>query len=153
MTIHTDMLVPPKTGIRDESGFTLLEVIVSTAILGLAVAGLIGALATGLRISETVEKQTVSATLATCHVEATPVSIYSPPPLPTPRFLPECFLTPNPVNRNDYFNYFKGYSVPLDDPEKGKTKVYYGDEDKSLFEVCHDHNVPCTTSTPTQPTP
>ena len=55
--------------LRSEAGFTLLEVIVAITILGLAVTGLVGALATGLRISNTVEEQTVSTTLATRQME------------------------------------------------------------------------------------
>jgi prepilin-type N-terminal cleavage/methylation domain-containing protein len=55
--------------LTSEAGFTLLEVIVAITILGLAVTGLAGALATGLRIANTVEEQTVSATLATRHME------------------------------------------------------------------------------------
>ena len=63
--------MPQKTALLDEAGFTLLEVIVAIAILGLAVAGLAGALATGLRISNVVEEQVVSATMATRHMEET----------------------------------------------------------------------------------
>lgn len=55
--------------LKSEAGFTLLEVVVAITILGLAVTGLAGALATGLRISNAVEEQTVSATLATRHME------------------------------------------------------------------------------------
>lgn len=56
-------------GAKDESGFSLLEMVVAMAILGLALAGLVGGLALVIRVSETVEKQAVSDTLATGHIE------------------------------------------------------------------------------------
>ena len=55
--------------LRNEAGFTLLEVVVAIAILGLALTGLAGALGTGMRISNTIEDQTVSATTATRYME------------------------------------------------------------------------------------
>lgn len=57
--------------ILDERGVTLLEVIVATAILGIAVVGLVGALSAALRVSLTIEEQTAAAGLAThCMEEA-----------------------------------------------------------------------------------
>lgn len=57
--------------ILDERGVTLLEVIVATALLGIAVVGLVGALSAALRVSLTIEEQTAAAGLATrCMEEA-----------------------------------------------------------------------------------
>ena len=56
-------------GAKDESGFSLLEMVVAMAILGLALAGLVGGLALVIRVSETVEKQAVTETAATQYVE------------------------------------------------------------------------------------
>lgn len=57
--------------ILDERGVTLLEVIVATALLGIAVVALVGALSAALRVSLTIEEQTAAAGLAThCMEEA-----------------------------------------------------------------------------------
>lgn len=64
-------MIKPRVPIKNEAGFTLLEVIVAIAILGLALTGLAGALATGMRLSNTIEDQTVSATTATRYMEQT----------------------------------------------------------------------------------
>ena len=56
-------------GAKDESGFSLLEMVVAMAILGLALAGLVGGLALVIQVSETLEEQAVSDTLATRHIE------------------------------------------------------------------------------------
>lgn len=57
--------------ILDERGVTLLEVIAAVALLGIAVVGLLGALSAVLRVSLTLEEQTMSAGLATrCMEEA-----------------------------------------------------------------------------------
>ena len=55
--------------ILDERGVTLLEVIVATALLGIAVVGLVGALSAVLRVSLTLEEQTKSTGLATLCME------------------------------------------------------------------------------------
>lgn len=55
--------------ILDERGVTLLEVIVATALLGIAVVGLVGALSAVLRVSLTLEEQTASTGLATLCIE------------------------------------------------------------------------------------
>lgn len=60
-----------RKGILDERGVTLLEVIVATALLGIAVVGLVGALSAAQRVSLTIEEQTASVGLATrCMEEA-----------------------------------------------------------------------------------
>ena len=60
-----------RNDILDERGVTLLEVIVATALLGIAVVGLVGALSAALRVSLTIEEQTAAAGLATrCMEEA-----------------------------------------------------------------------------------
>ena len=57
--------------VLDERGVTLLEVIIATALLGIAVVGLVGALSAALRVSLTIEEQTAAAGLATrCMEEA-----------------------------------------------------------------------------------
>lgn len=57
--------------ILDERGVTLLEAIAAVALLGIAVVGLLGALSAVLRVSLTLEEQTMSAGLATrCMEEA-----------------------------------------------------------------------------------
>lgn len=55
--------------ILDERGVTLLEVIVATALLGIAVVGLVGALSAVLRVSLTLEEQNASTGLATLCME------------------------------------------------------------------------------------
>lgn len=54
---------------HEEAGFSLLEVVIAMAIMGLALAGLVGGLAVVFRVSQTMEEQTVSESLATRHVE------------------------------------------------------------------------------------
>ena len=56
-------------GILDERGVTLLETIAAVALLGIAVVGLLGALSAVLRVSLTLEEQTMSAGLATLCME------------------------------------------------------------------------------------
>lgn len=57
--------------VLDERGVTLLEVIIATALLGIAVVGLVGALSAALRVSLTIEEQTAAVGLATrCMEEA-----------------------------------------------------------------------------------
>lgn len=55
--------------ILDERGVTLLEAIAAVALLGIAVVGLLGALSAVLRVSLTLEEQTMSAGLATLCME------------------------------------------------------------------------------------
>ena len=54
---------------RNESGLTLLEVIIAMAILSVAVVGLVGGLSFVISVSDTLEEQAVSDTLAARHVE------------------------------------------------------------------------------------
>ena len=54
---------------RDESGLTLLEVVIAMAILGVAVVGLVGGLSFVISVSDTLEEQTVTETLAARYVE------------------------------------------------------------------------------------
>ena len=53
----------------NESGLTLLEVVIAMAILGVAVVGLVGGLSFVISVSDTLEEQAVSDTLAARHVE------------------------------------------------------------------------------------
>ena len=54
---------------REESGFSLLEVVIAMAILSLAVAGLVGGLTFVFHVSQTLEEQAVTETLAARYVE------------------------------------------------------------------------------------
>ena len=54
---------------RNESGLTLLEVVIAMAILSVAVVGLVGGLSFVISVSDTLEEEAVSDTLAARHVE------------------------------------------------------------------------------------
>ena len=54
---------------REESGISLLEVVIAMAILSLAVVGLVGGLSFVISVSDTLEEQAVTETLAARHVE------------------------------------------------------------------------------------
>ena len=54
---------------RNDTGLTLIEVIVAVALLGILATGLLAAMATGLRASLVVEDQTTSATAVTSQIE------------------------------------------------------------------------------------
>ena len=54
---------------RDESGYSLLEVVIAMAIISIAVVGLVGGLSLVIRISDRLEEQAVTETLAARHVE------------------------------------------------------------------------------------
>ncbi len=53
----------------NESGLTLLEVVIAMAILSVAVVGLVGGLSFVISVSDTLEEQAVTETLAARHVE------------------------------------------------------------------------------------
>ena len=53
----------------NERGVALLEVVVSIAIIGTAVIGLVGALGVGLRASTNVERQQTALTLVSSQIE------------------------------------------------------------------------------------
>ena len=53
----------------NESGLTLLEVVIAMAILGVAVVGLVGGLSFVISVSDTLEEQAITDTLAARHVE------------------------------------------------------------------------------------
>lgn len=55
--------------VRDESGLTLLEVVIAMAILSVAVVGLVGGLSFVISVSDTLEEQAVTETLAARYVE------------------------------------------------------------------------------------
>ena len=67
----------------NESGLTLLEVVIAMAILSVAVVGLVGGLSFVISVSDTLEEQAVTETLAARYVEE--VSQWT---LPPGRFLP-----------------------------------------------------------------
>ena len=52
-----------------ESGISLIEVVIAMAILSVAVVGLVGGLSFVIRVSNTLEEQAVSETLAAQYVE------------------------------------------------------------------------------------
>ena len=54
---------------RNESGLTLLEVVIAMAILSVAVVGLVGGLSFVISVSDTLEEQAVTETLGAQHVE------------------------------------------------------------------------------------
>ena len=54
---------------RGESGFSLLEVVIAMAILSIAVVGLVGGLSFVIRVSNTLEEQAVTETLAARYLE------------------------------------------------------------------------------------
>ena len=54
---------------RNESGLTLLEVVIAMAILSVAVVGLVGGLSFVISVSDTLEEQAVTETLAARYVE------------------------------------------------------------------------------------
>ena len=54
---------------REESGISLLEVVIAMAILNLAVVGLVGGLSFVISVSDTLEEQAVTETLAARYVE------------------------------------------------------------------------------------
>ena len=53
----------------NESGLTLLEVVIAMAILSVAVIGLVGGLSFVISVSDTLEEQAVTETLAARYVE------------------------------------------------------------------------------------
>ena len=53
----------------NESGLTLLEVVIAMAILSVAMVGLVGGLSFVISVSDTLEEQAVTETLAARHVE------------------------------------------------------------------------------------
>ena len=53
----------------NESGLTLLEVVIAMAILSVAVVGLVGGLSFVISVSDTLEEQAITDTLAARHVE------------------------------------------------------------------------------------
>ena len=57
------------SGARGESGLTLLEVVIAMAILSVAVVGLVGGLSFAISVSDTLEEQAVTETLAARYVE------------------------------------------------------------------------------------
>lgn len=67
--IGTDHSSSLEVAAKDESGYSLLEVVVAMAILSTAVVGLVGGLSLVLRISDKLEDQAVTDTLATRYVE------------------------------------------------------------------------------------
>ncbi len=54
---------------KDESGYSLVEVVIAMAIISIAVVGLVGGLSLVIRISDRLEEQAVTETLAAGHVE------------------------------------------------------------------------------------
>ena len=58
-----------ETAARDESGYSLLEVVIAMAIISIAVVGLVGGLSLVIRISDMLEEQAVTETLAAGLVE------------------------------------------------------------------------------------
>lgn len=54
---------------RDESGVSLLEVVIAMAILSVAVVGLVGGLSFVISVSDTLEEQAVTETMAARYVE------------------------------------------------------------------------------------
>ena len=64
---------------RSEKGVSLIEIIVSLALLGIAATGLTAGLATGLRINLVIESQTVSASAVTAQLEDTLFQTYVEP--------------------------------------------------------------------------
>ena len=54
---------------RNESGLTLLEVVIAMAILSVAVVGLVGGLSFVISVSDTLEEQALTETLAARYVE------------------------------------------------------------------------------------
>ena len=54
---------------RVESGMTLIEVVIAMAILSVAVVGLVGGLSFVIRVSDTLEEQALTETLAARYVE------------------------------------------------------------------------------------
>ena len=67
-----------------EKGISLIEIVLAMMLLGVAVAGLIAALATGLRVSQVVEEQSTSATLVTSQVEEFLSRPFNEPVTPVP---------------------------------------------------------------------
>ena len=59
----------PRTKAGNESGLTLLEVVIAMAILSVAVVGLVGGLSFVISVSDTLEEQALTETLAAQHVE------------------------------------------------------------------------------------
>ena len=59
----------PHGNARDESGLTLLEVVIAMAILSVAVVGLVGGLSFVISVSDTLEEQALTETLAARYVE------------------------------------------------------------------------------------
>ena len=55
--------------VRNESGLTLLEVVIAMAILSVAVVGLVGGLSFVISVSDTLEEQVVTETLGARYVE------------------------------------------------------------------------------------
>lgn len=53
----------------NQSGLTLLEVVIAMAILSVAVVGLVGGLSFVISVSDTLEEQAVTETLGARHVE------------------------------------------------------------------------------------
>lgn len=55
---------------REQTGFTLIEVLVAVGILGLIGTGVLAAFNTNARAARTLDEQVVAANLATGHLEA-----------------------------------------------------------------------------------
>jgi len=62
---------------REQTGFSLIEVLVAVVILGVIGAGLLTALNTNSRATRTLDEQVVAANLAVAHIEAIKESPYA----------------------------------------------------------------------------
>ncbi|MFC1939665.1 prepilin-type N-terminal cleavage/methylation domain-containing protein [Chloroflexota bacterium] len=99
-----------------QKGFSLLELVISVAILGFIGTGVILALDTNARASRTLDEQVVATNLATAYLEAL-------------RELPYDNTYPEYSSAGDGINIPPGYSVGIDvvytdnyiDPDEGTT--------------------------------
>ena len=86
LTLHRTLMWTHRWRLRDEKGFSLLEVTVSLALLGIIGVGILSALATVSRVTLTTDERQTATNLAETQMEYAKsqgyAASYTPAPLP-----------------------------------------------------------------------